>query len=1246
MRILAIRGANLASLAEPFVIDFEAQPLLSSGLFAITGETGAGKSTLLDALCLALFDKFPRVVSAGGGEGGPDASGETLTSGDPRIILRRGASAGYAEVDFVARDAQRYRARCDLLRARGNATGRLQNRLRSLWRLDAVGSSLQAVETGIEPVNRRIIELTDLTFEQFRRTALLAQGDFDAFLRADARERAELLEKITGVEIYAKLSQRVFEEAREAQARVNWLENKRAEVGVLAESARAEILSEAAETLERRQQCEETYFVTQNALRQLDLFDQAQGRLIIAQQAQEEARRALEVLEPKIVYLEIRQRFEPLRLNYLKAKEAEDVTLKLEEQARALTVELEATKEAQKKIQDEEVAAQQRLVEINLENARLSPIWLEASRLDIAIQTLTPGVLEARGAINDRIKKLEETRCALAQGEQRRLELLVERSELTEELAAFADLSKLSEQLEDIERRLDARQALLAKSQQTLAQMRLLQEQIASYEIDRERLETSEAHALAQREHFLKEIHNYEHILEEKNADEIEESFRESLEKISKINVLLELATQCLETTKEKNTIRQYRAALMEELSDISEELTKLKQRQERQVLEDMEARRLGDLADAMNAPEALRLRASLQPDCACPVCGSLEHVFTREESAAQQLVAAISAKREAMLQLITQTGAQVIARSAQESALRAESLALQRQEDDLSKKIIKSQQDFQNIFQSGCYGLEQIEIDQALTPLTLLKAASLEAHAQLEQDVKSVKDLRILRDKLRSSFDAANLALAHTQEARAHLSEKKHVKGVEQSRLSQLFSSNQDRLAELDLFLNPILKACELDRRAIEDTPTHVRQILKDKATRLLALRHAFESCNKELFSLDLEISSRLAQNFEFSQDLSLAEQACQEKENYLQKLKEQRIAVFSDGDIELNRREIESDQCAAKEKRDLLREQLNELEKNIAVIDMQYMDCFKKLANARKRYEDLDSTFRSSLIMSGLEASLVQKILEDDEDLLTLQANISAAKETFAITESTRIARLNDVQEIQKSLTGGLSRDQLIERSEGFKHQIDSCSIRIGALRQQLETDDLAQARVHDINKDISLAAAKRQIWDEINEAIGSKSGDKFRRFAQSMTLEHLIVLANQRLKYLTSRYILEKSIETDGLGIHVIDRDLGDERRSTRSLSGGERFLVSLALALALAGLEGRDSFIDTLFIDEGFGSLDGATLDIAIDALENLQGQGRRVGVISHVEALQQRIATKICVERRGGGKSVVRVDGAL
>src|SRR5204863_514806 len=122
---------------------------------------------------------------------------------------------------------------------------------------------------------------------------------------------------------------------------------------------------------------------------------------------------------------------------------------------------------------------------------------------------------------------------------------------------------------------------------------------------------------------------------------------------------------------------------------------------------------------------------------------------------------------------------------------------------------------------------------------------------------------------------------------------------------------------------------------------------------------------------------------------------------------------------------------------------------------------------------------------------------------------------------------------------------------------------------------------------------------------------------------------------------RYRLARSAGAD-LALHVVDRDMGDERRATRSLSGGERFLVSLALALALSGLEGRQAFVDTLFIDEGFGSLDAETLDMAVDALETLQGRGRKVGVITHVAGMMERIAVQIRVEKRGSGRSVVRV----
>jgi exonuclease SbcC len=136
LRILAIRGENLASLGAPFALEFEREPLRAAGLFAITGETGAGKSTILDALCLALYDEFPRSGAHNPKERVLDASGEQILAKDPGNILRRGAGRGFAEADFVARDGLRYRARCELRRARNRASGVLQNRARGLWRID------------------------------------------------------------------------------------------------------------------------------------------------------------------------------------------------------------------------------------------------------------------------------------------------------------------------------------------------------------------------------------------------------------------------------------------------------------------------------------------------------------------------------------------------------------------------------------------------------------------------------------------------------------------------------------------------------------------------------------------------------------------------------------------------------------------------------------------------------------------------------------------------------------------------------------------------------------------------------------------------------------------------------------------------------------------------------------------------------------------------------------------------------
>ncbi|TGD61606.1 hypothetical protein EYC08_18060 [Tabrizicola sp. WMC-M-20] len=204
MRILTISGQNIASLAQPFTIDFTAQPLAGAGLFAITGETGAGKSSILDAMCLALYGDAPRLAGGAAADEVPDPSGETIKAKDSRAILRRGATQGWAEVRFTARDGQDYIARWQARRARDKADGRLQNVARSLAR----ASDGQVLAAQTTAVTEQIEALTGFSYDEFRRTVLLAQGDFDAFLRADTNDRAGLLEKVTGTGLYRAVSAR------------------------------------------------------------------------------------------------------------------------------------------------------------------------------------------------------------------------------------------------------------------------------------------------------------------------------------------------------------------------------------------------------------------------------------------------------------------------------------------------------------------------------------------------------------------------------------------------------------------------------------------------------------------------------------------------------------------------------------------------------------------------------------------------------------------------------------------------------------------------------------------------------------------------------------------------------------------------------------------------------------------------------------------------------------------------------
>ena len=163
----------------------------------------------------------------------------------------------------------------------------------------------------------------------------------------------------------------------------------------------------------------------------------------------------------------------------------------------------------------------------------------------------------------------------------------------------------------------------------------------------------------------------------------------------------------------------------------------------------------------------------------------------------------------------------------------------------------------------------------------------------------------------------------------------------------------------------------------------------------------------------------------------------------------------------------------------------------------------------------------------------------------------------------------------------------------------------------------------------------------WNMLRDLIGSADGKKFRIYAQSLTLRKLINLANRHLERLNDRYYIMKS-EMEDLTLNIADRYQGNSVRSMTTLSGGESFLISLALALGLSDLAGRNAQIQSLFIDEGFGTLDAKNLDLVIQTLDNLQSSGKTIGVISHVLELKERIDTQIKVVKKGGGFSTFEI----
>ncbi|NBA94304.1 AAA family ATPase [Pseudomonas sp. R5(2019)] len=1214
MKILAIRLKNLASLAGPFELDFTAEPLASAGLFAITGPTGAGKSTLLDALCLALYGAVPRLSNTGRDAKVPDADGE-IASGDPRTLLRRGAGAGYAEVDFVGIDGRRYRARWEANRARDKAGGKLQNSRQSLRDLDS--EQLLASQKG---EYKALLEARlGLNFEQFTRAVMLAQSEFSAFLKADDNERSELLEKLTDTALYTRLGKRAFEQARDARDALKQLQEQAGGIAPLPADAREALdlhLTQAREQL----------LVEQTHLRTLEQQRQwlaEQARLADEQQSAErhvhELSAAFEQQGALRNDLALLEQLAPQRHLFVRSVELQANLDRLAEQLTRHASHHDALNARQLALQSSQRSAHSALHTALQAQSEAAPNLRQAfeaqgslAHLNQQKHQLDGPRLAAEQAFNEGLANLQAL-LARQQHSEQQLQHICSALEHSVELAPLANawtvhrprlqqVVQLSArqglgraELPALEQRASATEQQWQQRRQHLTE--LFTQAGCGVEELGERLQTLNTHLHTQRQQ--------QRSLEE--LERLSSRRQEFDQRLQAMHVNLQQLGEQREARTGEGLALKTRQQSAEQALSVTLEL--------------LERQRVARSASVEE------LRGQLQPEQPCPVCGSQEHPWHQPEALLQALGSHDSREEAQARQRVEQLNTRLTELRIEVAGLIDQQKQLKAQEEPLLAQQLALTTQLE-AHPSHPQWLEQGETQRAdwlRTHLEQLNASVTAAEQQQNRLLALQKEAAQLQQQVQQAQDAS-------QTAAQHLNEQQRSLLADGQRLDEELAAYADLLPEtlierlrkdataafMDLDQRLSARLAQLQERdeeqrehtarkqAIELQQQQQQSREQQRATllqRTAVLDEQLRACQQQLRQLLGEHAQAEHWQQQLEQAAAQARQAESEASQALQAINAELIQSASDGKALAQRQTDDS----------------------VALTGLQ-----GAVQQWRSQHPSLD------------DAQLHALLAYSDAQVLALRQQIQDSEKALEQARIRLQERTAHRQQHQAQNTTQLTNEELASAQHESQSRCSAQEQVCAELRAaQVEDQRRLDAHQH-LQVRITEAETLYQRHARLSALIGSAEGDKFRKIAQAYNLDILVHHANAQLRQLVKRYRLKRGGSM--LGLLVLDTEMGDELRSVHSLSGGETFLVSLALALGLASMASSTLKIESLFIDEGFGSLDPESLQLAMDALDGLQAQGRKVAVISHVQEMHERIPVQIQVRRQGNGLSTLEVNG--
>ncbi|MDV7213063.1 exonuclease subunit SbcC [Azotobacter beijerinckii] len=1126
MKILSLRLKNLNSLKGEWKIDFREAPFKDNGLFAITGPTGAGKTTLLDAICLALYHRTPRM--------------DRLSKESNQLMTRHTAEC-LAEVEFEVK-GQGYRAFWSQRRARDKVDGALQMPKVELAAADGtlladkVGDKLAQVEA-----------LTGLDFARFTRSMLLAQGGFAAFLEADAKSRAELLEQLTGTEIYGQISQRVYGHAKQAGEALELLKARAGGVELLDEAQRGALAAEAAGLAAQEEPLRTHQGELQRQRQWLDRLAQAEAHQAQAGENCRAAEQALGEAAPQLARLaagEPALRLQPAYQAWLQARQ-----------------QLQQGERSREQILGER---RQALAEVSLrlwQASQAAGQIAEAARVKESMLRRQARELQERLAVQSRHAELGGClgawRGQFANRRQRCMEIAELAGRRQVEQAALVELAG---RLDSQARQLNVRGGQLAVARSAEGDCR----QRLDVLLDGQGEGALRQHwqQLIGQRNLLEQLERIALDLDRLDA-QLAASDRERAEQL----------VQQTEKAAQRDGLRQRFLELEQQIDD---------------------KRKLLEQETRIQALEAYRAR--LQPDEACPLCGSREHPAiaayqSLDVSATQQALQERQAEQDAV-------------RAASER-LSAELAAFDADLKQARQRLEQSQAEREQLLQRWHRLAGELDAPLAGPPALAERKRQVAEHlAASEQRLQRLDGLKSALEDARNQRLALERQCADGERELARLEERRQGGETGLQSLVERLCRCEAQLQQDEAVLAEALVPFGYALPADEDAWLAARE----------AEWRAWQGDQERLRQLERELSLQ-CRAVETAGDQAALWQ------RRWQALGEagQQVLALDDPQAALDRAE------AALQVAQRLADELGGR--------LQSLD--EALQGQHRQFEACSDDWRAQLAQSPFvdEAAFLAARLEEAERgaLQALRARLERGQtEALAL----RAAAEQAVAELRGEPATEVSASELEAQLQVLAEQLKALAQRQGELRATLAADDERRLGRQALFAAIAARQGEYDLWQRLNGLIGSADGTKYRKFAQGLTLDHLVWLANRQLARLHGRYQLARKADGE-LELEVVDTWQADVARDTRTLSGGESFLVSLALALALSDLVSHTTSIDSLFLDEGFGTLDGETLEVALDALDSLNASGKTIGVISHVEALKERIPVQLRVSKGVG-----------